>query len=320
MRAIRTQLLSAVLAAAALVVLPLQASAEAVLSHAAKAAAKEKTASGHFSTLGESNVKESLILAAEKRWGHDDMHARYYSPYLARFLSVDPVGGEVGSSQSWNRYSYVLNNPLNMVDPTGEAGKEIADAISNAVVDAVDWYADNVNDDSAVGGAVNDAAVVAGALVDGVGDLLRVGDSTGTAIAEGQSGGDLAVAVSQDVGRASGLVLMMAGPAQSALRSTGAAAETSASSPVGSARSPMNVVEGTNAPGQVMGRPYTGHAFDRMQGRGLTPTVVEDTVQTGASAAGNRAGTLTHFSETNNVTVVTDAASGRVITVRRGSP
>ena len=49
----------------------------------------------------------------------DFMHARYFSSNLGRFLSVDPVGGEVGSSQSWNRYSYALNNPLVLVDPTG---------------------------------------------------------------------------------------------------------------------------------------------------------------------------------------------------------
>ena len=47
------------------------------------------------------------------------MHARYFSPNLGRFLSVDPVGGEVGSSQSWNRYTYVLNNPIGTVDPDG---------------------------------------------------------------------------------------------------------------------------------------------------------------------------------------------------------
>jgi hypothetical protein len=48
------------------------------------------------------------------------MHARYFSPILGRFLSVDPVGGDVGSSQSWNRYTYVLNNPLVLIDPNGE--------------------------------------------------------------------------------------------------------------------------------------------------------------------------------------------------------
>jgi RHS repeat-associated protein len=50
----------------------------------------------------------------------DFMHARYYSPNLGRFMSVDPVQGKVGSSQSWNRYSYVLNNPVGLVDPDGE--------------------------------------------------------------------------------------------------------------------------------------------------------------------------------------------------------
>jgi len=64
------------------------------------------------------------------------MHARYFSPNLGRFVSVDPVGGEVGSSQSWNRYSYVRNNPSNLLDPTGEAVfatgeelKEVGDAV-----------------------------------------------------------------------------------------------------------------------------------------------------------------------------------------------
>jgi len=41
----------------------------------------------------------------------DYMHARYYSPALARFVSVDTVGGDPSSSQSWNRYSYTQNNP-----------------------------------------------------------------------------------------------------------------------------------------------------------------------------------------------------------------
>ncbi len=50
----------------------------------------------------------------------DYMHARYNHPTIARFLSVDPVGGNTESSQSWNRYCYVLNNPLALVDPDGE--------------------------------------------------------------------------------------------------------------------------------------------------------------------------------------------------------
>jgi hypothetical protein len=47
------------------------------------------------------------------------MHAKYYNPTLGRFLSVDPMGGEVGSSQGWNRYAYVSNNPMKYLDRSG---------------------------------------------------------------------------------------------------------------------------------------------------------------------------------------------------------
>lgn len=49
--------------------------------------------------------------------------ARYYGANLGRFLSVDPLldlGASLRVSQKWNRYSYVLNNPLKFNDPDGE--------------------------------------------------------------------------------------------------------------------------------------------------------------------------------------------------------
>lgn len=49
----------------------------------------------------------------------DYMHARYYSPHLGRFLSVDPVIRNTRNPQTWNRYAYVRGNPLKYVDPTG---------------------------------------------------------------------------------------------------------------------------------------------------------------------------------------------------------
>ena len=47
--------------------------------------------------------------------------ARYYLPILARFFSPDPFAGSMNSAdpQSFNRYAYVLNDPVNLVDPTG---------------------------------------------------------------------------------------------------------------------------------------------------------------------------------------------------------
>jgi len=53
----------------------------------------------------------------------DYMHQRYYSAGLARFVSVDSLLGNTASSQSFNRYSYVINNPMKLVDPDGRATK-----------------------------------------------------------------------------------------------------------------------------------------------------------------------------------------------------
>ena len=47
------------------------------------------------------------------------MGGRIYDPHLARFLSADPIIQAPDMPQSYNRYSYVLNNPMNMTDPTG---------------------------------------------------------------------------------------------------------------------------------------------------------------------------------------------------------
>jgi RHS repeat-associated protein len=51
------------------------------------------------------------------------MHARYYSAWGGRFLSIDPTwdSADLDKPQSWNRYAYVRNNPVGAVDPDGRA-------------------------------------------------------------------------------------------------------------------------------------------------------------------------------------------------------
>lgn len=48
-----------------------------------------------------------------------NMNGRIYDPLLGRFLSPDPTVQFVANLQSYNRYTYVLNNPLRNTDPTG---------------------------------------------------------------------------------------------------------------------------------------------------------------------------------------------------------
>lgn len=51
--------------------------------------------------------------------GLNHMNGRVQDTVLGRFLSPDPHITDPTNSQSYNRYSYVNNNPLTYVDPTG---------------------------------------------------------------------------------------------------------------------------------------------------------------------------------------------------------
>jgi RHS repeat-associated protein len=55
--------------------------------------------------------------------GLDYFGARYYSSSLGRFATVDPkaIGlRHLVNPQKFNRYAYVLNNPISLFDPNGE--------------------------------------------------------------------------------------------------------------------------------------------------------------------------------------------------------
>jgi len=72
---------------------------------------------------------------------HDDefglinMQGRMYDATVGRFLSADPLVGDPFFGQSYNHYSYVLNNPLSFTDPTGfQAGPSGSDAESSSDV------------------------------------------------------------------------------------------------------------------------------------------------------------------------------------------
>jgi RHS repeat-associated protein len=58
----------------------------------------------------------------DKESGLDYMLARFYDNSVARFTSVDPSqeSASPAGPQSWNRYAYVLGNPLNLTDPDGQ--------------------------------------------------------------------------------------------------------------------------------------------------------------------------------------------------------
>ena len=81
-----------------------------------------------FGTPYKFNAKE---LDCES--GYYYYSARYYDPRMARFLSVDPLAGEM---PEWGSYTYTFNNPLKYIDPTGMGPENIGvDGKGNVVFD-----------------------------------------------------------------------------------------------------------------------------------------------------------------------------------------
>jgi RHS repeat-associated protein len=78
---------------------------------------------------GETRVTTGTIFTDKLFTGQREMAglgiyhygARFYSPKLGRFLSPDTIVPGAANPQAFNRYSYVLNNPLRYTDPSGHA-------------------------------------------------------------------------------------------------------------------------------------------------------------------------------------------------------
>ncbi len=97
-----------------------------------------------------------------------DLHARWYDPVLARFVTPDdwdPIDekaaskgspiGVLASAVGTNRYAYAANNPVNLSDPNGHLGE------------AIDWNA-YYGDGGGISGATTNVSVALNSEVAGV--------------------------------------------------------------------------------------------------------------------------------------------------------
>ncbi|WP_165728396.1 RHS repeat-associated core domain-containing protein [Pseudoalteromonas sp. 31A1] len=133
------------------------------------------------------------------------MGGRIYDATLGRFLQADPHIQAPTNSQNYNRYSYVLNNPLSYTDPSGyffsklwKGVKKFASVIIVAVASyycagtctAAMWAAIG-GAAGATGAALNGGNILTGALVGaftaGIG--AGVGEGIGAFFANGLAGG-----------------------------------------------------------------------------------------------------------------------------------
>jgi RHS repeat-associated protein len=61
---------------------------------------------------------------AQAELGLDYYVARWYDPTIGHFTQADSIVPEPGKASAFDRYAYVLNNPIRNIDPTGHVCKQ----------------------------------------------------------------------------------------------------------------------------------------------------------------------------------------------------
>lgn len=75
--------------------------------------------------VGDNINQKFTLKERDNETGLDFFEARYYASAQGRFTSADSYGGQRFNPQSLNSYTYVMNNPLRFVDPSGHQGEGV---------------------------------------------------------------------------------------------------------------------------------------------------------------------------------------------------
>jgi uncharacterized protein RhaS with RHS repeats len=165
------------------------------------------------------------------------MQGRIYDPTVGRFLTADPIVQSPFWSQGLNRYAYVFNSPMNLVDPGGFS--------------AIGDYFQGLNDappEQAIPGYIG-TGLVAGlavmAVYEGVSASFAAGTASTVSTAATQSGGlGSAAPAARGAGAATvAIQRIKAATEDSVTRETGEVPTRSTTRPIGSGKA--------SAPGQT---------------------------------------------------------------------
>lgn len=143
------------------------------------------------------------------------MRARYYNPYICRFLNPDPSGFAGGL----NWYAFADGNPISLIDPFGLGAVE---GWGGATATWINRHLVNpLNSVSTTSTTVNFASYMAASIVGGLGDMLRLGQGTANAVYNAEDGWDVAIGITEDIQRAAGLTTLIAGGVEGVVKRTG---------------------------------------------------------------------------------------------------
>ena len=72
-----------------------------------------------LSRIGTAQATQGFATGQDFGHGLVLLGVRWYSPQLGRFISPDPLVGDVTDPAAWNAYAYCRDNPTSYIDPTG---------------------------------------------------------------------------------------------------------------------------------------------------------------------------------------------------------
>ena len=154
--------------------------------------------SAYYDPWGVQTVTTNTIGFNRGYCGHEmlndlqliNMNGRMYDPYVARFLSPDNYVQMPTSAQSFNRYSYCLNNPLKYVDADGELWWLVAGAAIGGIMNLAtnSDHIHNIGDFAKYFGAGALAGAAGGYAGGFVAGAIGIGGAIGGA-ASGLAGG-----------------------------------------------------------------------------------------------------------------------------------
>ena len=140
-----------------------------------------------------------------------NMNGRIYDPVIGRFISPDPFIQAPDNLQNWNRYAYVLNNPLNYTDPSGynwnpvqdilDAGKKAYNKAKELVNDSLDFLDDNWKTIAVVAATIAVGVMTAGVGAGVMGAILSgaAAGFTGGALSTILAGGSVSDALAAGI-------------------------------------------------------------------------------------------------------------------------
>ncbi|WP_343346252.1 DNRLRE domain-containing protein [Terrisporobacter petrolearius] len=313
--------------------------------------AYEYTDFGETEINGDENFYNEICYTGgiyDNKTGLYYLNARYYNPEDGRFLTEDTYRGEFTDPSSLHLYAYCTNNPISYTDPSGHFPILLAFDAAWGAYDGYQ-YAKKKN----LRGWKKAGAIVGGAILGTINPFkaLKVGKvfkRVAKVVKKRKSTKAIAKRVYRVVRKSKSITRKVTKKVSKKVtkipkkkktivstkkRRTGnrkakvykgaSKGSKGANLPLGSKRNPMNQPKNPtyqrvrNTSTSISGRKYSGHALDRMQDRGIMPSVIENTIKYGSITPRGYGGKTQYYDSVNNVSVVLNEA-GKVITVTYG--